>query len=104
LIWLLQSRDVASLTEETAAIRWPSGSITTYRKYNKPALGPLGDSLDDLMTTRTLSDLRPVPRRGLSRDEEVMYIGISKFDVIALEECQRARWRSNSTNRSVADG
>jgi hypothetical protein len=23
-------------------------AITTYRKHNKPALGPLGDSLDDL--------------------------------------------------------
>ena len=22
--------------------------LTTYRKHNKPALGPLGDSLDDL--------------------------------------------------------
>jgi excisionase family DNA binding protein len=35
------------------------------------------------MTTRAaLSDVRPVPRRGLSRDEAAMYIGISpsKFD------------------------
>jgi predicted DNA-binding transcriptional regulator AlpA len=33
------------------------------------------------MTAR-LSDTRPVPRRGLSRDEAAMYIGISsgKFD------------------------
>jgi hypothetical protein len=48
LIWLLEGREVIALTEETAAIRWPSGSITVYRKANKPALGPLGDSLDDL--------------------------------------------------------
>jgi hypothetical protein len=38
-----------ALTETTATIRNPdTGSITVYRKYNKPALGPLGDSLDDL--------------------------------------------------------
>jgi hypothetical protein len=48
LVWLLEGREVVALTEETAAIRWPGGSITTYRKTNKPALGPLGDSLDDL--------------------------------------------------------
>src|SRR5262249_41657870 len=47
LIWLLQGRDVAALTEESAAIRWPSGSVTAYPKDNKPALGPLDDSLDD---------------------------------------------------------
>jgi hypothetical protein len=47
LIWLLQGREVGALTEETAAIRWPSGSITTYRKNNKPGYGPPGDSLDD---------------------------------------------------------
>jgi hypothetical protein len=29
------------------SIRWPAGSVTVYRKNNKPALGPLGDSLDD---------------------------------------------------------
>ena len=32
--------------------------------------------------TRALSYVRPIPRRGLSRDEAAMYIGISaaKFD------------------------
>ena len=32
--------------------------------------------------SRALSDTRPVPRRGLSREEAAMYIGISpsKFD------------------------
>jgi len=31
---------------------------------------------------RALSDIRPIPRRGLSRDEAAMYIGVSggKFD------------------------
>jgi hypothetical protein len=47
-VWLLECREVVALTEETDAIRWPGGSITTYRKNNKPALGPLGDSLEDL--------------------------------------------------------
>ena len=47
LVWLLEGREVVALTEETAAIRWPGGSITTYRKNNKPAFGPVGDSLDD---------------------------------------------------------
>jgi hypothetical protein len=34
------------------------------------------------MTARALSQVRPVPRRGLSRDEAAMYIGVSagKFD------------------------
>jgi hypothetical protein len=27
----------------------PSGNVTTYRKRNKPAFGPLGDSLDDFV-------------------------------------------------------
>jgi len=32
--------------------------------------------------TRALSEIRPLPRRGLSRDEAAMYIGVSagKFD------------------------
>ena len=39
---------VVALTETTAAIQNSSGAITTYRRHNKPALGPVGDSLDDL--------------------------------------------------------
>jgi hypothetical protein len=39
---------VVALTETTAAIQNVTGNITTYRKNNKPALGPVGDSLDDL--------------------------------------------------------
>jgi len=39
---------VAALTETTASIRSAAaGNITIYRKHNKPALGPVGDSLDD---------------------------------------------------------
>jgi hypothetical protein len=48
LIWLLEGRPVVALTADTAAIENPIGSITVYRKHNKPALGPLGDSLEDL--------------------------------------------------------
>jgi hypothetical protein len=50
LIWLLQGRPVVALTEATAAIQSLTGAIsaiTTYRRHNKPALGPVGDSLDD---------------------------------------------------------
>jgi hypothetical protein len=36
---------------------------------------------------RALSEVRPVPRRGLSRDEAAMYIGISaaKFDEMVTD-------------------
>jgi hypothetical protein len=36
---------------------------------------------------RALSDVRPVPRRGLSRDEAAIYIGISagKFDEMVAD-------------------
>jgi len=39
------------------------------------------------MTARALSDIRPVPRRGLSRDEAAMYIGVSagKFDELVAD-------------------
>jgi len=49
LTWLLQGCPVVAITEATAAIRMQTGSITTYRKHNKPAYGPLGDSLDDFV-------------------------------------------------------
>jgi hypothetical protein len=48
LIWLLQGRPVVALTEAAAAIQSSTGAITIYRRHNKPALGPPGDSLDDL--------------------------------------------------------
>jgi hypothetical protein len=49
LIWLLQGNPVVALTADTASIRYSTGNITTYSKHNKPALGPLGDSLEDLV-------------------------------------------------------
>jgi hypothetical protein len=51
LIWLLCGRPVVALTGATAAIQSSTGAIsaiTTYRRHSKPALGPVGDSLDDL--------------------------------------------------------
>src|SRR6516164_1217003 len=48
LCWLLQGKEVIALTADTATIRNPAmGGLTTYRRFNKPALGPLGDSLED---------------------------------------------------------
>ena len=46
VIWLLHRRPVVALTETTAAIQGAT-AVLTYRKINKPALGPVGDSLDD---------------------------------------------------------
>ena len=49
LCWLLQGKEVIAMTADTVTIRNPStGAITIYRRFNKPALGPVGDSLDDL--------------------------------------------------------
>jgi len=47
LIWLLQGHLVVALVENEAAIQ-RSGGVVVYRKHNKPTLGPLGDSLDDM--------------------------------------------------------
>jgi hypothetical protein len=47
LIWLLRGRQLLALTQGTAAIESPTGAVTVYRRHNKPALGPLGDSLED---------------------------------------------------------
>jgi hypothetical protein len=47
LIWLLHGRLVVELTKDKAVIETATGTVS-YRRYNKPALGPLGDSLDDI--------------------------------------------------------
>jgi len=47
LIWLLHGRAVVALTATEAAIQGATGVIV-YRKLNKPALGPVGDSLDNM--------------------------------------------------------
>ena len=46
LVWLLQGRRVVALTKDTAVIETAIGTVS-YQRHNKPALGPLGDSLDD---------------------------------------------------------
>jgi hypothetical protein len=48
LIWLLCGREVVALTDATAAIQNPTAAITVFRRFNKSALGPVGDCLDDL--------------------------------------------------------
>jgi len=52
LIWLLGGRRVIAMTDSSAAIETAGGGTLTYRRYNKPALGPLGDSLDDMEACR----------------------------------------------------
>jgi hypothetical protein len=47
LVWLLQGRRVVTLTKDTAVIETANGTLS-YRRYNKPAFGPLGDSLNDM--------------------------------------------------------
>jgi hypothetical protein len=48
LIWLLEGREVLALTEAAATIKNPkTGNVTVFRKNNRPAYGPLGDSLED---------------------------------------------------------
>src|SRR5262249_12169399 len=42
LIWLLRGRPVVALTANTAAIENPTGTVTIYRKNNKPAAVVLG--------------------------------------------------------------
>jgi hypothetical protein len=45
---LLEGKEVIALTADSATIKNPiTGNVTTYRKRNKPAYGPLGDSLED---------------------------------------------------------
>jgi hypothetical protein len=49
LAWLLDGREVVALTETAAMIKNQStGTTTLFRKNHRPALGPLGDSLEDL--------------------------------------------------------
>ena len=51
LIWLLHGRPVIVLTETEAAIQGAT-AVLIYRKQRKPALGPIGDSLDDMWGSR----------------------------------------------------
>jgi hypothetical protein len=48
LVWLLRGRQVLALTESTAVVESQTGMATVYRRHNKPAFGPIGDSLEHL--------------------------------------------------------
>jgi hypothetical protein len=48
LVWLLRGRAVVALTATEAVMRCPSGSTLMYRRQNKPAPEPLGDSINDI--------------------------------------------------------
>jgi hypothetical protein len=50
LVWLLKGRPVLALSDTSAAIQGAPGAVLNYRRFRKPALGPFGDSLDDLGT------------------------------------------------------
>src|SRR5262249_25427004 len=76
LCWLLQGRRVAALTADTAAIENPAtGNLTTYRKHNKPALGPLGDSLASRSEVTAMNPKSPA-RGGSLRQWEA--VGMSR--------------------------
>jgi len=48
LVWLLEGKTVIALTTDTATLKnMITGNVTVFRKSNRPALGPVGDSLDD---------------------------------------------------------
>jgi hypothetical protein len=47
LVWLLHGRRVVEFTKDKAVIETPKGTVS-YSRNNKPALGPFGDSLDDV--------------------------------------------------------
>lgn len=47
LVWLLRGRAVVALTATEVAIQGAAG-VLVYRRLHKPALGPVGDSLDDV--------------------------------------------------------
>jgi hypothetical protein len=49
LIWLLRGRSVIALTAAEAVMRCRSGATLTYRRQNEPALGPLGDCIDEML-------------------------------------------------------
>jgi hypothetical protein len=49
LLWLLRGRRVLALTKTIAAIQTAASQPMIYRRHHKPALGPLGDSLEDLV-------------------------------------------------------
>jgi predicted DNA-binding transcriptional regulator AlpA len=64
--------------------------VPTYLSHQRGEVRPefqLGSGTTRMSTNRALSDVRPVPRRGLSHDEAAMYIGVSagKFDELVAD-------------------
>src|SRR5262249_59386670 len=52
LCWLLEGRSVTVLSENSAQIENPAtGTTTLFPKNHRAALGPLGDSLDDFVSS-----------------------------------------------------
>jgi hypothetical protein len=51
LVWLLNGGQVVALTAETARIQSAGGTVS-YPRHNKPALGPVGDCLDDFISSK----------------------------------------------------
>jgi hypothetical protein len=69
---LLHGRRVVELTKDKAVIETATGNVS-YRRYNKPALGPFGDSLDDFAPAiaANKSDATTVKRHGLPRPDDL---------------------------------
>src|SRR5205823_7128521 len=72
LIWLLHGRRVVALTEDAAVIETATGTVA-YRRHNKPALGPLGDSLDDLAPAiaANKSEATTTKHHGLPKSDDL---------------------------------
>jgi len=53
----------------------------------RPIRAPCETAASNMTRSTALSAVRPIPRRGLSRDEAAMYIGISasKFDELVRD-------------------
>src|SRR4249919_3904639 len=56
-------------------------------RLRQPRHSTLSGSARGVLMTRALSCIRPIPRRGLSRDEAAMYVGVSagKFDAMVRD-------------------
>jgi hypothetical protein len=48
LVWALQGREVIALIAESATIKTATGATLIFYRHGRPALGPLGDALEDL--------------------------------------------------------
>jgi predicted DNA-binding protein (UPF0251 family) len=85
----LETGDLADLFPErnSPAEQGPAASVPQNAPVTKPTTPPWCLYTAANMSARALSEIRPVPRRGLSRDEAAMYIGVSagKFDQLVTD-------------------